>query len=237
MGEAERVLSHDRMADAFDYVMNRYDLERRLQVLIDDFLGDCDLQSLYALDAGAGTGWGSCRLKGRGARVVSMDIGPRLVRLAASRCDTIGVVGDLLKVPFPNDTFDIVFSTEVIEHTPNPRQAVRELYRVLKPSGRLALSTPNKAWLWAVKLANHSGARPYTGLENFLWPGELRRELEQQGGTIIRHTGLHLFPFQLSLLHGLLRRLDRYGDKLLPLMINQCILVAKPPLQAGRRAA
>lgn len=229
MSEAERVLSHDRMADDFDRVMNRYDLERRLGVLIDEFLGDRDLRSLLALDAGAGTGWGSCRLKRRGARVISMDIGPRLVRLAAGRCGTVGVIGDNLRIPFADNSFDVVFSTEVIEHTANPRQAVGELYRVLKPSGRLALSTPNKAWLWAVKAAGQVGARPYSGLENFLWPKELRRTVEQHGGTILRHTGLHLFPFQLSLLHGLLQKLDRYGDKLLPLMINQCILVEKPP--------
>lgn len=218
------------MADAFDQVMNRYDLERRLTVLINDFLGDRDLRSLSVLDAGAGTGWGSFRLKQRGAQVVSMDIGPHLVRLATTRCGTVGIVGDVLEAPFRDNSFDVVFSTEVIEHTPNPRQAVGELYRILKPSGRLVLSTPNKAWLWAVKLANWVGARPFDGLENFLWPRELRREFEKLGGRIIQHKGLHLLPFQLNLLHPMLQRLDRYGNKLLPLMINQCVLVEKPTL-------
>lgn len=46
-------------------------------------------------------------------------------------------------LPFPDATFDYVFSVEGIEHFENPWTFVRELCRVLKPGGRLVISTPN----------------------------------------------------------------------------------------------
>ena len=50
---------------------------------------------------------------------------------------------DIQALPFANNRFDTVISCETIEHVPNPRLAIRELARVLKPGGRLILTTPN----------------------------------------------------------------------------------------------
>lgn len=52
-------------------------------------------------------------------------------------------VGDIQAIPHPDATFDTVISCETIEHVPEPQKAVRELARVLKPGGRLFLTTPN----------------------------------------------------------------------------------------------
>jgi SAM-dependent methyltransferase len=46
-------------------------------------------------------------------------------------------------LPYPSESFDLVTSTEVIEHLENPRRFFREVARVLKPGGQIILSTPN----------------------------------------------------------------------------------------------
>ncbi len=46
-------------------------------------------------------------------------------------------------LPYPDESFDLVLLTEVIEHLENHRAAIAELARVLKPAGRLILTTPN----------------------------------------------------------------------------------------------
>src|SRR5215831_3044766 len=52
------------------------------------------------------------------------------------------VVCSALDLPFAENEFDTVVSTEVLEHVPDPLRALREMHRVLKPGGCLVLSTP-----------------------------------------------------------------------------------------------
>jgi 2-polyprenyl-6-hydroxyphenyl methylase / 3-demethylubiquinone-9 3-methyltransferase len=238
MSEASRALAHDRLADEFDTLMNEYDIRRRLEVLIDSFLSEVDLTDRMALDAGCGTGRGAERLAQRGARVTAIDIGPHLVRAAVRRSGCHAAQASILQLPFPASSFDVVFSTEVIEHTPAPLEAVQELYRVVKPGGHLVLSTPNWLWQWPVRAASRLRLRPYAGYENFVTPAALRKALADAGARIIDHTGLHLLPFQVQALQPLDRQLDRYGRRLLPLTINQCLHCQKPALskQPGREA-
>ena len=46
-------------------------------------------------------------------------------------------VGNAEKIDFPDDTFDVIYSFGVIHHTPDIQQAVGEIYRVLKPGGKI----------------------------------------------------------------------------------------------------
>jgi SAM-dependent methyltransferase len=50
--------------------------------------------------------------------------------------------GDLLALPFPDDTFNGVVLTEVLEHCIDPKGAVAEVFRVLKPGGLLLVTSP-----------------------------------------------------------------------------------------------
>ena len=52
-------------------------------------------------------------------------------------------VGDIQAINHPDSSFDTVFSCETIEHVPNSRKAINELARVLRPGGRLFLTSPN----------------------------------------------------------------------------------------------
>ena len=94
-----------------------------------------------ALDLSAGSGDTSQILAAQGYVVVATDYGrPRPM------ANDIGRVGgvDLNEfLPFRSRTFDAVNLVEVIEHIENQPQLIREIYRVLKPGGRVLISTPN----------------------------------------------------------------------------------------------
>jgi 2-polyprenyl-3-methyl-5-hydroxy-6-metoxy-1,4-benzoquinol methylase len=226
-GSREKELTHERLTARFDELMHDYDLGRRVETLVDDFLRG-DLRGKFVLDAGCGVGGLTKTLVARGARVVALDIGPTLAATTRARCGCAAVVATLSSIGLSANSFDVVFSTEAIEHTPNPRQSVVELYRLVKPGGHLAVTTPNRLWQMPVRAASAVGLRPYDGYENFLWPADLRQTLSAAGAEILEHRGLHLWPFQVSPLQGALRWVDRFGGTLLPLMINQCIHCRKP---------
>jgi SAM-dependent methyltransferase len=223
----DRLRFYDGIADEFDGLMNHYDLERRLAVVFDQLLGSMDLRGALVLDAGCGTGEFSAAARARGADVVSVDIGPRLLARTRGKGIERVVAADVAALPFAAGTFDVVLSSECIEHTPSPRASVLELTRVLRPGGRLAVTCPNRTWYWSCAVADRLGLRHYKGLEN--WPGwsALRRWVTEGGVTIARHDGLHLFPFMLTPTHPLLRWLDRFGAVAGPLYVNQCIAGVK----------
>jgi 2-polyprenyl-3-methyl-5-hydroxy-6-metoxy-1,4-benzoquinol methylase len=223
-----RELTHDRLTARFDELMDDYDLGRRTDVLVGQFLGSVDLAGKLVLDAGCGVGGLTRALVARGAHVVALDIGPQLAATTRNRYHCHAMVGTLTSIGVADDAFDAVLSSEAIEHSAAPEASVLELYRVVKPGGHLVLSTPNRLWQAPVRAASALGLRPYDGFENFLWPSRLRRVLDRAGGRLHDHRGLHLWPFQITPLHPLSRWVDRFGVALLPLMINQCIHCTKP---------
>jgi 2-polyprenyl-3-methyl-5-hydroxy-6-metoxy-1,4-benzoquinol methylase len=218
---------YDSIASDFDEIMNHYDLQRRLEVIFDQLLSGRRLEGCKLLDAGCGTGYFSRRALATGANVVSVDIGVNLLKEARKKGAQKPVASDVTRLAFPDETFDIVISSECIEHTPSPQTAMSELIRVLRPGGTLVVTCPNRFWHWSCRVANALGIRPYCGLEN--WPSwaSLRDWSRGNGIEIRAHIGLHLFPFVLKPTHGLLRFLDRAGNKLGPLYVNQCLMGVK----------
>jgi ubiquinone/menaquinone biosynthesis C-methylase UbiE len=54
----------------------------------------------------------------------------------------LNIVSDITAIPEPDDSFDAIMCTEVFEHLPNPRAAVKEFSRLLRPGGALILTAP-----------------------------------------------------------------------------------------------
>jgi SAM-dependent methyltransferase len=102
----------------------------------------------FILDAGCGAGQGTNHLLTRGARhVVGVDISAEAVGFASAHYVKLGLSFgqmDGARLGFPNRTFDMITSIEVIERLPDPEQYVAEIRRVLKDDGLMVLSTPNK---------------------------------------------------------------------------------------------
>jgi 2-polyprenyl-6-hydroxyphenyl methylase/3-demethylubiquinone-9 3-methyltransferase len=210
---------YNNFADEFDRKMNKYDLQRRLDIVFNELLPH-DISGKRLLDAGCGTGHFSRLASEKGAIVTSLDIGEKLLEKVAEKCNTERVIGSVLDMRFNEDYFDFVISSEVIEHTENPYGAIREFYRVLKPGGILALTVPNRFWKWSCTIANALKIRPYEGMENWVGHMRLKRELKTAGFCILQCRGFHLLPFQLKFLHPFLLFMDRFGDNLGPLYIN-----------------
>jgi ubiquinone/menaquinone biosynthesis C-methylase UbiE len=98
------------------------------------------------LDAGCGTGYGLQVLRGVGpAKLVGVDTSEDAVARARKEVDRYAeiVQGDVRKLPFDDDAFDVVVCFEVIEHIEGHDEALGEMRRVLRAGGVLLISSPN----------------------------------------------------------------------------------------------
>ncbi len=221
---SDRRFFYETIANEFDSLMNSFDLERRLSIIFDELLPG-DLTGMRTLDLGCGTGWFSQRARARGARLVSADISLTLVHIARRRAQSDAVVADAGALPFAAASIDLIISSEMLEHLPQPECAIQELARVVSPGGVVVLTTPNRRWLWLVNLATRIGLRPFGGYENFLEFDELPRLLSKYGFLVEKHCGFHPWPFQIAFLRPLSRYIDRhYGSSRWGAhMINQAV--------------
>lgn len=219
-------LFYDRMAAKHDWdsVANRHETARRLHVVFDRLLGKVDLRGKTFLDGGSGGGHFSAEACRRGAEVTSLDVGEALLAQVAKRCESKRVVGSLLEIPFPDGTFDVVMSTEVIEHTPDPLRALRELARVVKPGGILAVTTPGRAWQPVVRVASKLKLRPYQGRENFIWPRKAVAVLQESGIAVDEMFGFNLLPLFNKKFEKALALTDRAGGLIPDVYVNFAIL-------------
>jgi 2-polyprenyl-3-methyl-5-hydroxy-6-metoxy-1,4-benzoquinol methylase len=224
---------YDRIADRFEGLDHPLDVRRRLRVVFDECLGQTPLAGRHTLDAGCGYGPFSEAAVRRGAIVVSIDIGERLVARTIVRAGSRGLVTDACRLAIRDESFDLVLSSEMIEHTAAPEAAIDELARVLRPDGLLVLTTPNRAWQGVVRAATRLGLRPFGGLENFVGWRRLERWCRGAGLEVLLHRGFHPWPFQLGL-SPVARTVERHLDqgRAARLMVNQ-VIVARKRLTRG----
>lgn len=98
------------------------------------------------LDVGCGPGFLSAELHeevGPAGSVVGIDSSPAMLALAAQRCDRLGNVtlhpGDAISLPVPDASFDGAVCVQVLEYVADTLAALRELYRALRPGGRVVV--------------------------------------------------------------------------------------------------
>lgn len=108
------------------------------------------LQDELILDAGCGPGTYGLILAEGGAHVVGIDISPEFVRKASERGKRKAArfsaqMGDLERLPYEDNSFQVCFCGWVLHHFPTLTPVVKELHRVLKPGGCIALAEPNES--------------------------------------------------------------------------------------------
>jgi len=98
------------------------------------------------LDVGCGPGRALLFFKENGVKnLFGIDLSPAMILRAKKRFGKNAVlkVASVEKLPFANNQFDVVTNTEAFHHFLDPKKAIKEMYRVLKPDGKLYLADLN----------------------------------------------------------------------------------------------
>jgi SAM-dependent methyltransferase len=96
--------------------------------------------NLKILDLGAGHGAFTKKLHEMGYNVSACDLFPEYFEFSEIQCEKVDITR---KFPYLNNSFDLVIAIEVSEHIIDHEMFFSEISRILQPSGRLMLSTPN----------------------------------------------------------------------------------------------
>jgi 2-polyprenyl-3-methyl-5-hydroxy-6-metoxy-1,4-benzoquinol methylase len=114
------------------------------------------------LDVGCSSGYLARPLAERGNTIVGLELDPEAARVAEEFCELV-LVGDVetMDLPLEPGSFDVVLGGDVIEHLRDPAATLARLRPLLRPGGRVVLSTPNVA-NWAIRLSLLSGRWRYT---------------------------------------------------------------------------
>lgn len=225
--ERDRRYFYDTIAEQFDETMNPYDVGRRLEIVYEELLSTTELVDKHVLDVGAGTGRFTEAAVRAGAHVTATDIGVNLLVRTRSRTRAALFASDACALALKSSSFDIVVSSECIEHTPDPLAAVREMCRVLRRPGVLVVTTPNRLWHLSAIVAERFNLRPYRGFENWVGWRELQATVAAEGLTVVDIRGFHLVPPLFKSLWAPLRRIDRLGSVIGPVMLNVALRAEK----------
>ncbi|HKT45952.1 MAG TPA: class I SAM-dependent methyltransferase [Candidatus Acidoferrales bacterium] len=165
------------------------------------------VRGLSILEVACGRGGFLRELNRAGAKVTGCDFSGTALQVAAEKlkneeggCLRRLVQGDAQKLPFRDESFDVVVSCETIEHVPDARAATAEMFRVTREGGRLLLTTPNYFNLMGayelyarIRHPNRKDDQPYDRRQ---WFPQIRSFVQRAGWKIVRTDGtVHQFPF------------------------------------------
>jgi len=100
------------------------------------------------LDVACGTGYGTAILASEAGSVVGIDLDRETIAYARQNYlhpKVTYLLGNILRLPLPDESVEVVACFETIEHVADDRKCLQELRRVLQPGGICLLSTPNRA--------------------------------------------------------------------------------------------
>lgn len=219
-----------------------------------------------ALDAGCGAGLTAAALARRGYRVDAVDASAAMVELTtrhAAEQELAHAVSartaDVRRLPFADESFDLLVALGVLPWVDDPGVALRELARVLEPGGHAIVSADNRARLsflldpWANPflvrvrqlrdLIRRSGAAPAGIVVRFHWPSSVDRLVAAAGLELVGARTVGFGPFTL---HGrplfddatgvrIQQRLQPLADRAIPGLRgtgSHCLVHARKPDQA-----
>ena len=128
-----------------------------------DVMGFDQFAGKRLLEVGCGMGTDLLQFASGGAKVTGVDLTPRSVQTSRHHLELCGQTGDFAlndaeRLPFADESFDVVYSNGVLHHTPDTAGAVREIHRVLRPGGLARVMLYYRhSWNYWVEITLHRG--------------------------------------------------------------------------------
>lgn len=150
------------------------------------------------LDVGCGAGFMLTRLESFFSSAVGIDMSEDALAMARRYSKADFRVANAENLPFANESFDCVVSTDAFEHIPDDAAAAREIARVLKPGGIMVVYVPSRkgllsgtkcASLYHEKDAGHLKDERYYTMESL-------KSMAMQAGLTVQSIGYHNVFFQ-----------------------------------------
>lgn len=179
------------------------------------------------LDCGCGDGLYLKTIKELGKyNIIGFDLDGNNLKLAQGYINNNHVPfiqGNICNLPFKDETFDKIFSTEVLEHVPDDKQAAKEIHRVMKSGGTFIVTVPNHNYplLWDPInwfLERITGHHIQSGFWAGLWNMHLRLYHPEEIESLIKEAGFKIIsieplthycvPFNHIVLYGLKKVLN-----------------------------
>lgn len=154
--------------------------------VISTLLNISDGRGVKVLEIGCSIGGMSSLLADRGFEVWASDVSELAVKKASSLDSRVkfSVIDVQKEIPL-RQKFDFVIATEVVEHLEFPKEALKNIYSVLKPGGKVIISSPYP-YMWNMKDPTHI---------NVKFPHEWMNLLRQVGFQKITYKRFSLLPF------------------------------------------
>lgn len=153
--------SYDALTEQFDFFTERLSspLAARMVSLAEITPSDS------VLDIGTGTGvvaLQAAKRIGPGGKVTGIDLSEGMLATAEAKAEKLGLAEkvkfsrmDAEKLEFPDESFEAVVSLFALLHFPDPLTALKEIYRVMKPGGRLVVAVGSSPPLFSVAGLTH----------------------------------------------------------------------------------
>ena len=135
-------------------------------------------------------------------KIVNREISPNMIKIAKSKFPKENFeLTDLVKLKeFKDNSFDLIYSLETLEHSPRPYVLLKEFNRVLKPGGKLILSLPPGGFELPTKLYDKFFLNHGEGPHRFLWSDEVKKLIKASGLSLTKHQPYIMFPMSSEVL-------------------------------------
>jgi len=215
----------DEVAGEFDRISNSYTLSRRAESLAAFVRGS-------SIEIGGGTAAVTAALPDV-SRAWHSDISAKMCELAGRKLNRPSICFDAEQIPLAGESFDSIVSAEMIYYLNQPKRFIAEAFRVLRPGGRLILSTTNPLMTCVEKgrsLLRKLGVRGMffdDGSPTFIRLRAIRDLLESNYFAIEHVGGIVPLPFaKLDMINCILERTPLWRISLFLI-----IVAVKPPIR------